>query len=202
MDEEVTKEILEREERMFVSVPSQGEEPCRDDLQAFRLHREAQLSVWSQKVRESYLGDLKEAEGAGKNLMTEKYACMASRNQKGGQTLRASLIERIVARYLGWQREAALRYPHIFSGARGLTDEESQPEQTSFETYLRCELKTYSVKTLTLLAEHVDEKARQKINLSEELYAHLFSRAGYDSLAGAEAAVGGRSGQDAGDRQE
>ena len=59
---------------------------------------------------------------------------------------------------------------------------------TSFETYLRGELETYSDATLELLNKDILAKQAQNINMAEELYTFLVKDKGYDSLDEAEQA--------------
>jgi len=52
---------------------------------------------------------------------------------------------------MAWQQAMFLSHPAVMSGARPLTDEGTQAQMTSFETYARGELETYSERTLELL---------------------------------------------------
>ncbi len=68
--------ILDLELNMFLTVPSRYPASCQKAPDAFRLHRGAQFSVWSEETLQSYLDDLLEAKEKGQNLMTLKYARM------------------------------------------------------------------------------------------------------------------------------
>ena len=57
--------------------------------------------------------------------------------------------------------------------ARPVATENDAPDKTSFETYLKGELETYSEKTLALLLQDLQGLQTQGKNGSEEIYRHL-----------------------------
>ena len=62
---------------MFQTVKNIGRKAsCQDNKKTFYLIRSSQFRSWSIEILDSYLIDLKEAEGKGRNLLTEKYARM------------------------------------------------------------------------------------------------------------------------------
>ena len=77
-------------------------------------------------------------------------------------------------------------YPAVMSGARPLTDEGTQTQMTSFETYARGELETYSERTLTLLHRDLLAMQARGESLSEKVYDYLVRASGHASLAEAE----------------
>jgi hypothetical protein len=96
------------------------------------------------------------------------------------------VIEEIVRLKMDWQRAMLRDYPAVMRGARPLTDENTQAQMTSFETYARGELETYSARTRELL--HRDLLAMQAggESLSEKVYDYLVRASGYASLEEAE----------------
>ena len=74
------------------------------------------------------------------------------------------------------------------SGGRPLSSAEDSAFLTSFETYLRGELETYSDATLELLNFDILDKNAKGISMAEELYTFLVKDKGYDSLDEAEQA--------------
>lgn len=61
----------------FQNVPNVGGKAlCQEDFNTFQIMRASQAASWSEATLESYLDDLKVAEGANRNLLTEKYARM------------------------------------------------------------------------------------------------------------------------------
>ena len=140
--ERIIEAILEIELAMFLTVNPQKTSCCQEDQEGFSLHRRAQFAPWSMQTLASYLNDLRAAQGTGENLMRMKYARMqgliASENAQ-------PLIDDIIRLTIGWQKEVFIKYPGIMSGARPLTEEGEAARMTSFETYARGELDTYSL---------------------------------------------------------
>lgn len=104
------------------------------------------------------------------------------------------LIDAIVRIKIGWQEEMFRKYPALMRGARPLTDAEEDARMTSFETYARGELETYSDRTLELLHADMVAKLDRGINVSEEVYEFLAQESGYASLQEAERRLGERRG--------
>jgi hypothetical protein len=185
MDEkqEIIKEILGIELEMFLTVRTQQRSSCQDYPESFKRHRRIQFTAWSEPTLKSYLNDLKEAVEKGTNLMTIKYARMDNLIPAENKN---PLIDRIVEIQYGWQKEMFKRYPYLMGGARPLSTEEDSARKTSFETYLRGELETYSDTTLELLYKDMSEKLRRGMNMSEEVYGYLAGEMGYSSIDDAE----------------
>ena len=185
--EELIREILDREQAMFVAVPSRYPAPCQSDLPSFRLHRAAQFSVWSTEALRSYRDDLIRAEAEERNLMTLKYARMENLvpalHRDPGVKER---ILRIVAVQVGWQRELAVRFPRLMGRGRPLENGDAPGQATSFSTYLKGELETYSEETLFLLHRDVAEAEAEGRNLTEGVYRRLVRDMGYASMEDAE----------------
>jgi len=181
--EDLIKEIISRELKMFLRVPTARRSPCQEHPEGFELHRRAQFSCWSEQTLRSYLNDLERACGSKTNLMTQKYARMDNLILK----INASpLIDTIVAHQCAWQCFMMKKYPGIMSGGRPLSSGEDSAFMTSFETYLKGELETYSDATLELLNRDIEAKHAQGINMAEEIYTNLIQDLGYDSLDEAE----------------
>lgn len=181
--ESLIEAILEIELEMFLSVNPQKTSTCQEHPESFRMHRRAQFASWSQETLSSYLEDLREAKDGGRNLMRIKYARMQGLIE-GGET--SPLVEEILRLSLGWQKEMFRKYPGIMSGARPLTDEGEADRMTSFETYARGELETYSVRTLESLRRDMAGVQERGGNWSEEIYKFLVEKSGCPSLAEAE----------------
>jgi hypothetical protein len=179
--------ILDIELAMFLSVNSEQTSGCQNHPESFKLHRRAQFSVWSFDTLESYLKDLRRAEDSGKNLMRQKYARMQGLIPQEHTNPR---IDAIVHIKIGWQEEMFRKYPALMRGARPLTDAEEGARMTSFETYARGELETYSDRTLELLHADMVAKRARGINVSEEVYEFLAQESGYASLPEAERKLG------------
>jgi hypothetical protein len=179
--------ILEIELRMFLTVNPMQTSGCQEYPESFKLHRRAQFHPWSEEALGSYLEDLHEAEEHGENLMRRKYARMQGL-LPGADT--NPVVEEIVRLKMEWQREMFRKFPAVMSGARPLTDEGTRAQMTSFETYARGELETYSERTLSLLHRDLLEMQARGESLSEKVYDYLVRASGYESLEAAEKKLG------------
>jgi hypothetical protein len=190
--EALISQILETEFDMFVSVRSRHPVSCQEDPEGFRVMRSAQFSAWSEETLQSYLFDLKCAVNDCRNLMTLKYARMENivpSLHENPQII--NMIHEIVAAQMEWQKEMFLKYPALMSRGRplGATGNERRQADTSFKTYLCCELETYSLMTLTHLFRDIMVNRCQAKNMTEEIYAHMVKGLGYSSLEEAEEAA-------------
>ncbi len=177
-------QILEEELDMFLTVSAIERASCQDHPDEFKKNRRAQFSAWSEETLKSYLNDLMAAKKNGRNLMTLKYARM---DNLVPPLNKDPLIDKIVGIQYAWQKEMFQKYPNLMSGARSIDSREDTSLQTSFETYLRGELETYSCETLGLLYEDIKTYQKAKKSLNEALYEFLVKDLGYQSLEEAEA---------------
>jgi hypothetical protein len=186
--EDLIEEMLSIELEMFLSVPTARKSSCQDYPESFKLHRRAQFSAWSDPTLESYRSDLRDARSKGLNLMTHKYARMDDLipEAHGGDSEGRRNIEEIVRIHYRWQDEMFGKYPVFMSGARPLGSGEDSDRATSFETYLRGELDSYSERTLALLKADMVSMRERGLNMSEAVYESLVKQLGYASLADAE----------------
>jgi hypothetical protein len=178
--DDLLREVLEREKEMFMAVPTDGPCACKEDPGNFLVNRRAQFRAWSAEALESYRDDLVRARRAGRNLMTYKYARMAAMIPCGNDD---PLVDAIVRRQKEWQEELSTRYPAFMSGARPLEATGDGGGQTSFETYLRAEVETFSAKTLARLFQEAERKQAAGVNMSEEIYGYLLQEKGLPPLA-------------------
>ena len=190
--ERLISQILEFEFDMFVSVRSRHPVSCQEDPEGFRVMRSSQFSTWSEETLQSYLSDLKCAANDCRNLMTLKYARMENilpSLHENPQII--NMINEIVAVQMEWQKEMFSKYPALMSRGRpiGATGNERQQSDTSFKTYLCCELETYSLMTLTHLFRDIMVNRSQAKNMTEEIYTQMMKGLGYSSLEEAEEAA-------------
>ena len=179
----IIEAILEIELRMFLAVNPRQTSGCQEYPESFQLHRRSQFLPWSEETLGSYLEDLRGAEDRGENLMRRKYARMQGLLPPAESSPAA---EEIVRLKMDWQRAMFRDYPAVMSGARPLTDESTRSQMTSFETYARGELETYSERTLKLLHRDMLAMQARGESLSENVYGHLARESGYASLEEAE----------------
>lgn len=177
-----------------------GRASCQGNWPMFHQMRLSQFLTWPAPLLASYEDDLTEADRVGRNLVTEKYARMMASTapEQYRRTIepyiprlseeRVARQERIVATQVAWAADFRSRYPKLGQAMRVLTTAEDTPEATSFETYLRGELGTYSDRTLGLYEELITTLTRQGCNLTEETIANTVRLGGFADLAEAEAA--------------
>jgi hypothetical protein len=175
----ITDQILECELAMFLAVPTDQPYRCQQDPESFKLHRRAQFAAWSLATLQSYLADLQQARKNSRNLLAIKYARMENLIPCDNAS---PVIDTIIAMALDGQKRFIAAYPFLMRGGRPLDKAQDSPGVTSFETYLRGELETYSESTLALLLQDLQELERAGSSLSEATYRHLAAEWGFDSL--------------------
>ncbi len=192
--EQLTEGIVRKELAMFQAVPSAGgKAPCQEDVRTFRIMRHSQMAGWSEEALASYLEDLGEAEGADRNLLTEKYARMMQSTWPAEYERIAHLlppldpragplIEELVGALVSWEQELAEKYPAVLGRGRPISSREDSPGVTSLETYLRGELATYSVRTLELCVAHIRQLQAGGVNGSALILADTMKQYGFASL--------------------
>ena len=178
--ESILERVLEREMAMFLGVPTEGPCSCKEHPESFLLNRRVQFLAWSPEALGSYREDLVRAGAEGRNLMTYKYARMDALLPCENDD---PLIDDIARQQKEWQEALFKRYPRFMKGARPLDQSQDTDRATSFETYLRAELETFSPVTLTLLYRDIRRKKAQGINMSEEIYGYLLEAKGLPPLA-------------------
>lgn len=197
--EELAELIAEEEFEAFDKVRNTGgRASCQNDWYTFSIMRRSQYLTWNQTMLLQYLFDFKLAESQGRNLIEEKYGRMmestapleyekiAGHFPKIPQEKR-QIIEAIVQLQVGFMEEFAARFPYLASNARTIHTTDDRPDDTSYETYLRGEISTYSDKMLMLYGRFVAGLAAEGKNLARmtmENSAHLY---GYEDLEAAEA---------------
>lgn len=194
-------EICEREWQMFDKVNNNGgRASCQDDAAFFKAMRTCQFSVWNEETLVSYLNDLDQASQQGRNLLTEKYAYMMERTHPAEFAAirdklplisdeKAALVKEIVATQMEWKREVDTEFPAMYANGRPLTSKQDTPWDTSFETYLEGELKTFSLKTLRSYAEYIHTVKNDGLNLARLTAERTALAYGFASLEEAEQAA-------------
>lgn len=191
-------DIVQLEWQAFDKVQNEGgRASCQDNFETFEIMRKSQFLAWDAATLASYHADLRRAAQLGRNLVQEKYARMmastAPAEYAGFAHLLPALsdwqrrsIERIVEIQLEWREGFAREWPHMSSQARLIRSEEDGPQGTSFETYLRGELGTYSEDTLRAYLRMVEDCREEGRNLTVAIMEHTARLYGYASLAAAE----------------
>jgi hypothetical protein len=162
--------ILAAELEMFQTVATYGVNRCLEHPEEFKLHRKAQFSIFSKDTLKSYLNDIIQAQEADINLMTMKYARMDNLILRFNKS---PLVDKVAGIMIDWQLELVEKYPDLMQRTRPIESEKDARSQTSFETYLKAELETYSENTLFLLHRDLKKLLAEGKNGSEEIYRYL-----------------------------
>lgn len=180
MKNELINQIIAMEWEMFQQTQNVGGRAwCQDDYKQFDGNRRAQFENWDEKTLQLYLGDLQEAESAGQNPVTLKYAYMMETTAPAEYLLlkdrlpeiseeKRALIDHLAEMTASWCEEFAAAYPNLGRHGRPARSEADAPGITSAQTYCRGELSTYSLETLQSLCEVYERFAKEHTNLFEK----------------------------------
>ena len=144
--------------------------------------------------------DFKKACEEGRNVITEKYGIMMQSTDPAGYEKIKDILpcpdeefvklrETIIPIQVGMMEEFAKEYPKMAQNARVIHTKDDSILFTSYETYLRGELTTYSFSTLVLYGRFLAGLAKEGKNLAKIIMtksAHLY---GYDTLEKAENSI-------------
>lgn len=196
--EELVEQIARLEFEAFDKVQNVGGRAfCQNDWATFSIMRKSQYLTWNHTMLLQYLYDFDREYRKGHNLITEKYGrMMESTSPQEYEQLKdyfpvlseekKAIIEQIVQMQVMWMEEFAKRYPHLAENARSVRSGDDNLYNTSYETYLRGEISTYSDKMLELYGRYVVEHARENKNLAFEIMEHNVHLYGYENLDKAE----------------
>ncbi len=197
-NEELVEEIAKLEFEAFDKVKNEGgRASCQNDWATFSIMRKSQYLTWNRLMLLQYLYDFYREYRRGHNLITEKYGRMMEstapeeyeRIKDNFPVLspeKKAIIEQITGMQVGWMEEFAGNYPHLADNARSIHASEDSLYNTSYETYLRGELGTYSDKMLELYGRYVVQYARENRNLTYDIMTNSVHLYGYAGLEEAE----------------
>ncbi|WP_249028847.1 DUF4125 family protein [Tannockella kyphosi] len=192
------EEIIQREWEFLQETQNiDGRASCQDNFELFHLYRKSQFMTFTKELLENYLQDMKDYKRIGLNPISLKYAYMMESNDPQGYANieqyvpkvnqeTNGIIEEIVAIELTMMEQFEKLYPAISYASRNTYSSSDSEDETSFETYLRGELKTYSKKTLVSYAYMVLDASSQDKNLVLLIRENTVKMYGYQSLEQAE----------------
>lgn len=177
-----------------------GRADCQDDWFTFSVMRKSQYLTWSREMLMQYYYDFSREFEKGHNLIEEKYGRMMESTAPAEyeqikdhfpviDAQKKQIIEAIVEMQVKWMEEFADKYPRLSRNARSIHTYEDTPWNTSYETYLRGEISTYSDKMLQLYGQYIVEYARGGKNPAKDIMEHSVLMYGYESLEDAETAA-------------
>lgn len=190
----LVNELVSLEWEAFDKVENEGgRADCQDDWNTFSIMRKSQYYTWTEEMLKSYITDFHRANDRGWNLIMEKYGRMmeSTAPERFMQIkdsfpeipeVKKEIIEEIVKIQVEWMEEFAAEYPKAAGNARSIHTAEDTLFNTSYETYLRGELSTYSDTTLDLYGRFVAQLCRENKNLAKMIMANTAFLYGYSSL--------------------
>ena len=197
--QKLAEEITKLEWDQFQLTENEGGRAnCQGNWPTFRIMRMSQFLSWPLDLQESYKQDLERADSDGRNLITEKYARMmeSTAPEIFERTIkpyikpilkpRKSAQEQIILTQVKWASDFRNRYPNLGLAMRVLKTSEDTAENTSFETYLRGELSTYSDDTFAKYQRFVNNLRAENLNLTQMIITNTVRMYNYDSLESAE----------------
>lgn len=197
-EEELAEEIARTEFEAFDKVQNKGgRASCQNNWPTFSIMRKSQYLTWNKQMLIQYLYDFKRACAAGRNMIEEKYGrMMESTAPEEYESIKAyfptltsekkEIIEAIVGIQVKCMEEFAVSYPGLADNARHIHTYEDGLEDTSYETYLRGELGTYSDKMLELYGRFIARLCREGKNIAALTMENSVHFYGYASLEEAE----------------
>lgn len=184
--------IIEIEWEMFQKTKNiDGRADCQDNYPYFELMRKSQYFSWNIELLESYLNCLSKALNDGLNLITYKYGYMEeSTNMDDYIVIKdklpkiddktSMLIEGIISLQMEQLEKTLNIYPKIKGSMRTIYTKDDSEFDTSYETYLRGELKTYDSNTLVLYAKYLVELDNKGVMLPKKIIALTYYYLGID----------------------
>lgn len=195
----IAEEITKLEWQQFQLTQNEGGRAnCQGNWPTFHIMRMSQFLTWPLDLQESYKKDLERANSNGRNLITEKYARMmeSTAPEIFERTIkpyikpilepRKSEQEKIILTQVKWADDFRNHYPHLGLAMRVLKTSEDTEENTSFETYLRGELSTYSAETFAKYKTFIEDLTAKNLNLTQMIIENTVHMYGYDSLESAD----------------
>lgn len=198
MKEQLVDEIVRMEWKAFDHVKNEGgRASCQDDWLTFEIMRKSQYLTWTTEMLMQYRDDFEAATAKGWNPITEKYArMMESTTPEKYEQLRENLpeipaekkeiMEGIIAIQVAWMEDFAKKYPKVAGNARSIHTYEDTAYNTSYETYLRGEMGTYSDTMLLLYGAFVAGLAKEGKNLAYLTMENTVHMYGYEDIETAE----------------
>lgn len=191
---ELVEEIARMEFEAFDKVKNEGgRAECQDDWPTFHIMRTSQYTTWTDEMLVQYAVDFSLAIERGWNPIMEKYGRMEeSTSPEEWDKIKdqfpiippekQQIMEEIIKIQVDWMEAFAKEYPGLASHARRIHTSEDMPWDTSYETYLRGEMGTYSDKMLKLYGQFVVGIVKKGDNLAYRIMNETIQMYGYTSF--------------------
>ncbi len=196
--QELAEKIAGLEFEAFDKVKNYGgRADCQDDWFTFSIMRKSQYYTWDKTMLLQYYYDFTREFEKGHNLIEEKYGRMMESTAPGEYVRicagfpaishkKRQIIESVVGMQVAWMEAFAAEYPRLAGNARSIHTYEDHLYNTSYETYLRGEISTYSDKMLELYGRYIVNYAKNGGNPAKDIMEHSVLMYGYEGLDAAE----------------
>lgn len=190
--------IAKAEFEAFDKVQNEGgRASCQNNWPTFKVMRMSQYMTWDEDMLLQYLYEFKTNYANGRNMIQEKYARMMASTAPEEYAAFADqlpeiskekqdIMEQIIELQVKWMEEFAKEYPKLAGNARTIHTAEDLPYDTSYETYLRGELGTYSDKLIEMYGRYIVEYAKNGKSVARDIMANTIRFYGYKSFEEAE----------------
>ncbi|MBQ0042971.1 MAG: DUF4125 family protein [Lachnospiraceae bacterium] len=194
----IADEIVDYEWRAFDKTQNAGGRAnCQDDWDTFSVMRRSQYYCFPYEMLKILYADYLEAAKQGRNVITEKYGYMMESTypeeyERIKDTLpmidddKIRIVDSIVAIQVNMMEEFSKEYPILATRSRVIHSYEDTQFSTSYETYLRGELKTYHPDTLIEYGRFIAELANSGDNIAKKCMNMTAFLYGYNSLESAQ----------------
>ena len=191
--------IAKSEFEAFDKVQNEGgRASCQNNWPTFKVMRMSQYMTWTEDMLLQYLYEFKTNYANGRNMIEEKYARMMestapleyarfAKRLPAVSEAKKAIVEQIVALQVKWMEEFAVQYPNLAEDARAIHTAEDLSYDTSYETYLRGELRTYSDRMLEMYGRYIVAHAQAGKNVACEIMKNTVQFYGYQDLETANA---------------
>ncbi len=192
--------IAKAEFEAFDKVQNEGgRASCQNNWPTFKVMRMSQYMTWTEDMLLQYLYEFKTNFANGRNMIEEKYARMMESTAPLEYASFAdqlppvsdekkAIMEQVIGLQVKWMEEFAAAYPGLAEDARRIHTSEDLPDDTSYETYLRGELATYSDRMLEMYGRYIVAHAQEGRNVAREIMENTVRFYGYQDLEAANAA--------------
>ncbi len=193
-DKALVESIVKLEFSAFDKVKNTGgRASCQNDWPTFYVMRSSQYLTWNRTMLLQYLYDFSREFERGHNLITEKYGRMMESTAPAEYAAiehrfeplsdeKKRVIEQIVSVQMNMLESFAEEYPRLAGNARSFRTYEDNLFNTSYETYLRGELSTYSDKMLQLYGAYVVDIVRRGGNIARMTIENTGRLYGFEDL--------------------
>ena len=199
--EELVERIVRLEFEAFDKVQNEGgRASCQNNWPTFSIMRKSQYLTWNINMLVQYMYDFSREYRKGHNLITEKYGRMMESTApdrwneiKGNfpelSDEKKAIVEQIVGVQIKMAEDFAIKHPKMANQARSLHTNEDEVYNTSYETYLRGEISTYSDKMLQLYGVYVVDAIQNGINITYITMENTAKLYGYESIEACETKI-------------